>query len=268
MTPTSKNKALSAWVSTAGQSKLRFMLPEEFVKTVVTSYENNRGVFSNKVNAEDLIPEGLSDQNRALFLFYVIQLDYATKSQNLYRGANELYRLNPSFFTTVYQKETSQESVTDLLKKYLRPRYLNEAIRRYQINTDRLLKNYSGKPLKIFKESKTALEALEKVRTFRGFGPKIGNFFVRTMVNTFSFDYPDIQEILPPVDVHDVRIAYLMGYVPSKEMTTRNIQTVKELWSKACKKAKVSWLTFDKALWLLGSEGRPQSKNDVLKLIS
>lgn len=105
------------------------------------------------------------------------------------------------------------------------------------------------------------------MRDFRGFGPKIGNFFVRSMINTFNYKYLDIQDILPPVDVHDVRIAYLMGYTDSNKMTQKNIRKVKEIWSVGCKKGKVSWLVFDKALWLLGSEGKPKTKQDVLNLV-
>ena len=127
---------------------------------------------------------------------------------------------------------------------------------------------YESNPTLIFTNSITAKEALKKVLEFRGFGPKIGNFFVRTMVNTFSYEYSDIENILLPVDIHDVRIAYLMGYIESDKMTQKNIKMTKELWSKACKETGESWLTFDKALWLLGSEGMPKSKSDILLLLN
>jgi len=106
------------------------------------------------------------------------------------------------------------------------------------------------------------------LKDFRGFGPKIGNFFVRTMINTFGYKYKDIDTILPPVDVHDVKIAYLLGYTDSDQMSEKNINTVKKLWNEACIKSGESWLIFDKALWLLGSEGNPRSKEDILNLIN
>ncbi len=72
--------------------------PMEFVTLVVKTYNEGHGVFTVKANAEDLIPEGCTPLETAQFLFYVIQLDYATKSQRLYRGAIELWQKDKSFF--------------------------------------------------------------------------------------------------------------------------------------------------------------------------
>lgn len=242
------------------------MLPNEFVKLVVQKYKNFEGIFENHKNAEDLAPN-TDDISKALFLFYVIQLDYATKSQRLYDGAKLLFEKESNFYNPDFIINLSDKKLKDYLEKYLKPRYINEALLRYKNNSKKLMIEYTNNPLLIFDNARTAKEALKKTLEFRGFGPKIGNFFVRTMVNTFSFNYPDIENILPPVDVHDVRIAYLLGYIDSDKMSRKNIKLTKELWSKACRKAKESWLTFDKALWLLGSEGNPKSKEDIFKLL-
>ncbi len=242
------------------------MKPVDFVKIIVNQYNNHQGVFKNHLNAEDYVPE-TSDTKKALFLFYVIQLDYATKSQRLYQGARELFNHQPDFYSPSFILSLSQKKLKDYLSEYLKPRYINEAINRYQKNSQMLSKKYNQNPLLIFTKSDTAQEALNKVRQFRGFGPKIGNFFVRAIINTFSLNYPDIETILPPVDIHDVKIAYLMGYINSSRMTTRNIHQTKQVWSKACRQAGVSWLVFDKALWLFGSEAQPKSKKEILALL-
>lgn len=243
------------------------MIPAEFASQVCSAYLHNLKIFKNKVNAEDLIPANCSNNEKALFLFYVIQLDYATKSQRLYEGANKLFRKKRTFFIPNYILNLSQKKLEEFLVKYLRPRYINEAKKRYKQNSQLLKSKYNGDPREIFEKSKTAQDALNKVGEFRGFGPKIGNFFVRTMINVFAYAYDDVEDILPPVDIHDVRIAYLMGYVKSDSMAQKNVTEVKKLWSNACKKAGVSWLVFDKALWLLGSEGQPKSKGDVLQML-
>jgi len=245
-----------------------YMDPSEFVKVVVEAYRGGRGVFANKVNAEDMLPPQASDLEKSLFLFYVIQLDYATKSQRLYEGARMLFSADPRLFDPVYVVNLSDDELRENLQTYLRPRYINEAVRRYRANSRRLLDDFGGDPRRVFDGVGSAKEALRSVRTFRGFGPKIGNFFVRTMINTFGYPYPDVEDLLPPVDVHDVRIAYLLGFSAAAEMSGRNIAEVKELWSTACREAGVSWLVFDKALWLLGSEGRPKTREDVFGLIS
>lgn len=242
------------------------MLPKEFVKVVVKKYEKFEAIFDSHKNAEDLAPD-TDEITKSLFLFYVIQLDYATKSQRLYEGARLLFKIEPNFYNPEFINSISEKKLKNYLENYLKPRYINEALQRYKENSIKLKAEYESNPLLIFSNSKTAKEALKKTIEFRGFGPKIGNFFVRTMLNTFNYKYPDIENILPPVDVHDVRIAYLMGYTDSDKMTQKNIGVTKELWSKACKDAKVSWLTFDKALWLLGSEGTPKTKEDIFNLL-
>lgn len=243
------------------------MNPEDFVKKVVFQYRNSHGIFSNKINAEELIPEELDDLERALYIFYVLQLDYAMKSQILYNGAKQLYSENRIFFTPSYVAKLPDDTLAGMLQKYLHPRYINEAVKRFKMNTNILVIKYDGDPRKIFENVPSAQEVMKRIKVFRGFGPKIGNFFVRTMINTYNFSYPDVESILPPVDVHDVRIAYLLGYIAGDQMTQKNINYVKKLWNDACIKSGESWLVFDKALWLLGSEGKPKSKEDISALI-
>jgi hypothetical protein len=125
------------------------MRPEDFVKKVVTQYINGKGIFKNKINAEELIPDDLDDLGRALFIFYVLQLDYAMKSQILYKGAIKLYYENKKFFTPGYISKISDKSLIIFLKNYLHPRYINEAVKRFQLNTKVLAEKYSGDPRKI-----------------------------------------------------------------------------------------------------------------------
>lgn len=243
------------------------MNPEEFVKRVVTSYEEGRGLFANKVNAEELVPSYLSDLEKALFLFYVIQLDYAMKSQLLYEGAKRLLRDKPGFFNPVSLNALEEALLAEILKEYLRPRYINEAIKRYKTNTSHILENYKGDPREIFNLSKSAKEAELRLKKFRGFGPKIGNFFIRSMINSFGYNFSDLAEITQPVDVHDIRITYLLGLINSPDISRQNVVLTKQIWKDACNKTGLSWLTFDKALWLLGSEGKPKTLEDLLTLL-
>ena len=243
------------------------MRPEEFAKKVVEAYEEGRGVFANKVNAEDLVPPGADDLEKAQFLFYVTQLDYATRSQRLYEGARRLFESDKRYFNPQYLITLSDKELRVLMSESLKPRYINEAVQRWQANSKLLVEEYKGDPRAIFERSGSAKDALDKVWEFRGFGPKIGNFFVRTMVNTFKYEFEDVEEILPPVDTWDVKIAYLLGYLGSPDMSSRNVKEAQKLWSIACREAGVSWLTFDKALWILGSEGKPKIKSNMEDLL-
>jgi len=239
--------------------------PEDFVKATVKCFKNGFGIFANKVNVEDFVPKNKTDREKALFLFYVVQLDYATKSQKLYEGATKLIEDMPNFFSPNIILKFTSEELLNICVKYLKPRYPNEAYSRYRINSKLLLEKYKGNPLEIINSSKTAKEALRKVLEFRGYGNKTGNLLLRTLISVFNPAFEDIQEVLPPVDIHDVRIAYLLGFTENKEMTDKNINDVKIIWNEACQKARENWITFDRALWLLGSQGQPKTKDDVLK---
>ena len=243
------------------------MKPEEFVKLTVKAYNQNKGIFANKINAEELVPKELSLLKKSQYIFYVLQLDYAMKSQILYRGARELIKHNPDFFTPKCIGEMPEDKLRELIKDHLHPRYINEALRRYQRNTGVLLDSYSGDPRTIFTSSSSCQEAQNRLKEFRGFGPKIGTFFIRTMINIFGYSYPDIDGVLPPVDIHDVKIAYLLGYTKSPEVTTKNVNLVKTIWRDACIEAGQSWLIFDKALWLLGSEGKPKNYQSLRNIL-
>ena len=241
--------------------------PSEFVKLVADKFQAREGVFFEFRNVEDYVPKEATPLQQSLFLFYVVQLDYAIKGRVLYAGATRLYQKGPEFFTPSHVLGLNDEELFKTLTGYMKPRYPNEAVARYKTNTKKLQDNYDGDPIKMFSESRTAKETVDKIQEFRGMGPKTGNLFFRAMISTFGFQFDDIDSVLQPVDIHDVRIAQLMGFVEKDDMTDKNIQKVKLLWNKACTDAQVNWITFDRALWLLGSEGKPKTREDVIKLL-
>ena len=240
---------------------------KDFALALVKAFDSNKGLFSKKVNVENWVPQNAADLVKALFLFFVVQLDYATKSQKLYEGATSLLEKNPKFFDPNNILSLSDNELLEVCVKYLKPRYPNEASLRLKINAKKLINEYSGNPIEILDSSKNAKEALKRILEFRGYGPKTGNLFLRSMVSIFNTPFDDIEDILPPVDIHDVRIAYLLGFIDSTDMTEKNILRTKKLWNNVCKVAGVNWITFDRALWLLGSEGHPKSKQEIIKLL-
>jgi hypothetical protein len=114
------------------------MQPKEFVEAIVKKYENFEGVFENHKNAEDLAPK-TDAIAKALFLFYVIQLDYATKSQRLCDGAKLLFQNEHNFYNPDFILELNEVNLKKYLEQYLKPRYINEAIKRYKINSKKLI---------------------------------------------------------------------------------------------------------------------------------
>jgi endonuclease III len=249
-------------------SKILKKTPEEIVTDICNAYNNSLGVFIEKTNAEDLVPNIDKDQ-QVQFLFWVIQMDYATKSSKLYENSNRLYKENTFWLSPDYFLNMTDEILLVFIKTNFRPRYANEIVKRFKINAKKLNEEYSGSAINIVHSANSAVELLSKVKEFRGFGDKLANFLVRTYIDLLQLTYSDIDQVLPPVDVHDVRLTYEWGFIENKDMTEKNIKYVKKLWSNACKNTNSSWIIFDKALWLIGSKGSriENTLNDYLSNI-
>ncbi len=234
----------------------QFLSAGEIAKLIIRAYKRNEGVFTNKVNAEDNLPPNLLNIDKAQFLFYVIQMDYATKSSKLYKNANKTWKTHPKLFNSQKILQMQDQNLKNLIANNFHPRYVNEIVKRFQINSKKLLNQYSGKAFNITDKANTAQELLNLIKEFRGFGPKLGNFLLRTYIDSFNLKFPDIYDIKQPVDIHDVRLTYEWGLINSKKTTSTNIKEVKDLWNQVCKKEKLDWIKLDKAMWLIGSEGK------------
>src|SRR3989338_36375 len=110
------------------------MKPHEFAKRIVELFERRESIFANKLNVEDWVPTDLDERGKASYLFYLTQLDYAVKSTLLYEGAQRLYRIKPEFFDAQTIHDLPEKKLFELLAKYLRPRYVNEAVFLYIAN--------------------------------------------------------------------------------------------------------------------------------------
>lgn len=231
----------------------KFLEIDEIAKLIVDSYDKGLGVFTEKSNLEDIVPKGAEDLEKSLFLFYVTQIDYATNSKRLNVNAARAFNQNIEFFNPSYIANIGEATVKDILKM-IGPRYINEAVVRWQVNSRNLLEKYDGDPRNIFHNTSARI-VLDKVLKFRGFGSKTGNFFFRTMVDTFGYNYSDLDEIEQPVDRHDIRLTWEWGYLQSSEVTDRNVREVKKLWKDVCIRTGINWIKLDKAMWLIGSKG-------------
>ena len=231
----------------------KFFKIDKIVELIVDSYDNGLGVFAEKTNLEDVVPKGVGDLEKSLFLFYVTQIDYATNSKRLNANAAKAFNQNAEFFNPNYLAGIEASALKGFLEK-IGPRYVNEAVVRWQINSRNLLEKYDGDPRNIFHDTSAQI-VLDKVLEFRGFGPKTGNFFFRTMVDTFNYRYSDLNEIEQPVDRHDIRLTWEWGYLETSEITDRNVCKVKKLWKDVCIRTGINWITLDKAMWLIGSKG-------------
>ncbi len=148
--------------------------PKEIAIDICNAYNKSKGLFKEKSNAEDLVPNVKSDL-QIQFLFWVIQMDYATKSANLYINANNLFAENSLWLLPDYFLNMSDEELLLFIKSKFKPRYPNEIVKRFKINAKKLNEEYLGKAINIVNSSESAVDLLTRIKQFRGFGDKLAN---------------------------------------------------------------------------------------------
>ena len=225
--------------------------PEQIVKKLVAEFRAREGVFENRINVEDWVPSWANKQEKACFLFLVTVLDYGMRSTILYQGANDLLKERRELLDPKNLSRADEKELAKTLLQFLHPRFPNESAKRWVVNSQKLLAEFSGDVLEIF-NSPSALEVIENIYQFRGFGKKTGDLFFRSTVNTFGFSYPDINKVPMPIDRHKLRLTYEWGFISEDEYKHENRKKVDQIWKAACQKAGISWLEFDRAFWIWG----------------
>jgi len=225
--------------------------PEQIVKKLVTNFRARKGVFQNRINVEDWVPDWASRKEKAVFLFLVTVLDYGMRSTVLYKGANDLFKERRELLDPKKLSKIDEKRLAGLQLQFLHVRFPNEAAKRWLANSQKLRTDFDGNVFKIFDEP-LALKVLENIYRFRGFGKKTGGLFFRSMVNTFKPSFPDINKVPMPIDRHKLRLTYEWGFISKAEFERNDRQKVDHIWKAACQKVGVSWLEFDRAFWIWG----------------
>jgi endonuclease III len=243
----------------------------EIARILENAFTNGVKIFADTRNLiEHQIPEDVKPLSRehVLFLFYIAPLDYLMKSELLYTRAKMMFKNRPELFDPSYVSSTFNETnlheLANLLRKYLGVRFPSEAAKRWYKNSVILLQLYQGDPRNIFKGSRNAKEIFKKITQFRGLGGKTGGMIFRCMIDLGLAEVENINDVLPPVDIHDVKIAFYTKIVYSEEYSERNARkftrVIQNVWSCICREGGLNWLTVDRALWLLGSNGCAKRK--------
>lgn len=238
----------------------------DVVLRLYTTYKNNEGIFKATTGIlEKQIPSIITklSKEHALFLLYLISVDYGTKSSALYKKAIAFYEEMPNFFNPwhISRKFNSDniEELSNLLSKKLGVRYPNEAAKKWYKNSIILINKYGGDPRRIFYKSEDARKVVQEIKKLYGFGPKIGNLLLRVFIGCGFVTLKNIDQVLPPVDIHDVRIAFNTEIVKldsgGKIDLYKFVPHVQKIWLDACNAANLNWLEIDRALWIIGSVG-------------
>lgn len=215
---------------------------------------------------ENQIPEGVNSMSveHAQFLFFIVANDHGMKSSRLYSKAKQLFAESRELFSPHYvvEKYRSGED-PELINNtgiYLGSRYPRETAKSWYQNSKRLVDQYNGSPLDLLKSTSDAKTLLNRIKEFRGFGPKIGGMLLRAAIGLGFSKVYGIDEVLVPVDIHDSRISFLTGIVRTAELLSKPdyqafTKQIQKILLITCNSLNLEWLNADRALWLIGSRG-------------
>lgn len=242
---------------------------EELVKKLDIAFSNSEGILENTDDlVENQVPDGVvrGSKEHALFMFYVVQNDHGVKSHKMYEKAKNLYKQNPEFFDPKWiMNNCCEEDLSFLVEniaKKLGSRYPQALAKSWYVNSITLCNKYDGDPVKVFTSSQDAVELIKTIKSFRGYGDKIGGMLLRAMIGVgFNKSVRNLDKVLVPVDIHDSRILFLTGgfIEPGHNEPGfdyyKYVEKAQRALLDACNKNNINWLNVDRALWLTGSRG-------------
>ena len=235
----------------------------KIAERLLDHFYNRKGFFQGYTMPEYVLPRNLEDGTRehALFLTYVISIDYMTDAVKLWKRSRGAYELYPERFTPEEIVKLSPRTVQTFVKRLGARFYLNAAKTWIKISR-LLLDEYDGDPRNITRE---ALEIAEIKRRLRDFpylrGNKLSNFYLRAMGETGLFKVKNLDELDIPVDKQVARFTIYTGVLKllseqfigcAQENPLRSL--MEEAWRDAAKEFNVAPWKLDEPIRTIGSK--------------
>jgi len=240
----------------------------EIAKMLYYQFKNRTGYFEGYDMPEYVLPAGLSKDSReyALYLTYIIAIDFQTNAVKLWSRARNLYEKDPELF--------DPETIVSLDRDYLRSvtkslgaRYPANGADGWKRISEILLRQYGGDPRNITNVPLSLSELRKRLQAFPYLrGKKLINFYMRAMGEDGLFKITDFDELSVAVDIQVARVTFYTGVLRVKGSYSGCIHRepirplIENIWSRAAKRISVPAWYLDEPLWSVGS--RLCSKND------
>jgi len=226
-------------------------------------FYNHEGFFADYSMPEYVLPRNLKEGTRehALFLTYVISIDYMTDADRLWKKSRGAYELYPERFTPEEILKISPRTVENVVKG-LGARFYSNAAKTWIKISKVLVDKYDSDPRNITRESLEVNEIKRRLRDFPYLrGNKLSNFYIRAMGETGLFKVKNLNELDIPVDKQVARFTIYTGVVKllSEQFTgcvheppLRGL--IEEAWRDAAKKLDTAPWKLDEPIWTVGSK--------------
>jgi len=249
------------------EATIEFRLDAEKAGTIAERlldlFYNRKGFFEGYSMPEYILPDNLHEGSRehALYLTYVISVDYMANAEKLWARSRGVYRLYPEKF----QPETIQGLGDRTLRAFIKgigARFPSSGVSTWRKISRILLEKYGGDPRNItptplsIKEIKGKLDEFPYLR-----GNKLSNFYIRAMGENGLFKIANFHELDIPVDKQVARFTVYTGVL--KLLSERFVGCVheeplrpliEEAWRNAARRHGTYPWKLDEPIWTIGSK--------------
>jgi len=243
-------------------------------------FYNRLGFFRDYSMPVYVLPRNLKEGTRehALFLTYVISIDYMTDAVKLWKKSRGAYELYPERFVPQKILKVSPRSVETFVKK-LGARYYTNAAKTWIKISQTLIDKYNEDPRNLTKEPLEIAGVKKRLKDFPFLrGNKLSNFYIRAMGETGLFKVKNLGELDIPVDKQVARFTIYTGVLKlldkqfvgcAQENPLRDL--IEEAWRHAAQTLGTAPWKLDEPIWTIGSKlcsGRKCGKCPVEDLCS
>jgi endonuclease III len=226
-------------------------------------FYNRQGFFADYSMPEYVLPRNLKEGSKehALFLTYVISIDYMTDAVKLWKRSRGAYELHSDMFTPKQILKVSPRTVENFVKK-LGARYYTNAAKTW-IQISKILTNkYDEDPRNLTKTPLAIAEIKDRLKDFPYLrGNKLANFYIRAMGETGLLKVRDFGDLDIPVDKQVARFTIYSGVLKllseqfvgcAQEQPLRGL--IEEAWRNAAKTLGTAPWKLDEPIWTVGSK--------------
>ena len=232
-------------------------------KTLHTLFETRTGFFKGYVMPEYVLPENIEEGSleHALFLTFVISIDYQTDAVKLWQNARRTYSKSPEYFNPKNVVDMDLRALSSILRD-LGARYPTNGAKAWKRISRILLEKYDGDPRNITPEPLTVIHAKRLIQMFPHLrGKKLSNFFLRVLGEKGLFKIKNLNELDIPVDVQVARFTFLTGCLKlTKGLEMACIHeppvqpAIENVWRNVAENLDIAPWQLDEPIWTIGSK--------------
>ncbi|MHA1973317.1 MAG: hypothetical protein ACTSW1_10000 [Candidatus Hodarchaeales archaeon] len=212
---------------------------------------------------EYILPSNLQEgtKEHALYLTYVISVDYMVNAVKLWKNSREEYYAYPEHFQPETILGNGDQSLRTIVKR-IGARFPSTGAKTWKAISEVLIEKYGGDPRQITEKPSSIKEIKTRLADFPYLkGNKLSNFYLRAMSENQLFKITDFDELDIPVDIQVARFSIYTGVLSLDEGTFRGCvheeplrSLIEDAWRDAARKLETYPWKLDEPIWTIGSK--------------